>query len=42
MRLVITHKAQTIIVDGEMFSWYGSRLLKAFDYFKMLHKEIGK
>lgn len=22
------------IVDGEMFSWYGSRLLKAADYFK--------
>jgi hypothetical protein len=21
-------KAQTVIVDGEMFSWYGSRLLK--------------
>jgi hypothetical protein len=41
MRLVIIQKAQTIIVDGEMFSWY-SRLLKAFDYFKMLHKEIGK
>jgi hypothetical protein len=32
-----TNKAQTVIVDGEMFSWYGS-LLKAFDYFKMLHK----
>lgn len=22
-----------IITDGEMFSWYGSRLIKAFDYF---------
>ena len=22
------------IVDGEMFSWYGSRLLKSFKYFK--------
>jgi iron complex transport system substrate-binding protein len=32
--------AQIIIVDGEMFSWYGSRLLKAFDYFKMVHKKI--
>jgi hypothetical protein len=21
-----TNKAQTVIVDGEMFSWYGSRL----------------
>lgn len=25
------------LVDGEYFSWYGSRLLKAFDYFKTLH-----
>jgi ABC-type Fe3+-hydroxamate transport system substrate-binding protein len=25
------------IVDGEMFSWYGSRLLKALKYFKELH-----
>ncbi len=29
-----------VLVDGEMFSWYGSRLLKAFDYFKYLHKRI--
>lgn len=27
-----------ILVDGEMFSWYGSRLLKAFDYFRGLHE----
>jgi ABC-type Fe3+-hydroxamate transport system substrate-binding protein len=27
-----------IIVDGEMFSWYGSRLLKAADYFEKLQK----
>ena len=32
-----THKAKAILVDGEMFSWTGSRLLKAFDYFKTLH-----
>lgn len=25
------------IVDGEYFSWYGSRLISAFDYFKKLH-----
>ena len=25
-----------MLVDGEMFSWYGSRLLKAADYFKSL------
>ncbi|HUH27753.1 MAG TPA: helical backbone metal receptor [Gelidibacter sp.] len=30
--------ATILVVDGEMFSWYGSRLLKAFDYFKMLHQ----
>ncbi len=33
-------KAKIILVDGEMFSWYGSRLLKAFDYFKALHSTI--
>ena len=30
--------ANILVVDGEMFSWYGSRLLKAFDYFKTLHQ----
>jgi ABC-type Fe3+-hydroxamate transport system substrate-binding protein len=25
-----------MLVDGEMFSWYGSRLLKSLDYFKKL------
>lgn len=35
-----THHAKTVFVDGEMFSWYGSRLLKAFDYFKKLHQRI--
>ena len=29
--------AKIILVDGEYFSWYGSRLIKAFDYFKTLH-----
>ena len=28
--------ARIILVDGEMFSWYGSRLLEAADYFKEL------
>lgn len=28
------------LVDGEMFSWYGSRLLNAFDYFEGLLKEL--
>ncbi len=27
------------LVDGEMFSWYGSRLLEAPDYFYNLHKD---
>ncbi len=37
---VHTHHAKTIFVDGEMFSWYGSRLLKAFDYFMKLHQKL--
>lgn len=28
--------AKVKLVDGEMFSWYGSRLLKSADYFKTL------
>jgi iron complex transport system substrate-binding protein len=35
-----THHAKTIFVDGEMFSWYGSRILKAFDYYKKLHEQL--
>jgi iron complex transport system substrate-binding protein len=35
-----TENAKAILVDGEMFSWHGSRLLKAFDYFKYLHGSI--
>jgi iron complex transport system substrate-binding protein len=35
-----THHAKTVFVDGEMFSWYGSRLIKAFAYFKKLHESI--
>jgi ABC-type Fe3+-hydroxamate transport system substrate-binding protein len=29
-----------VLVDGEMFSWYGSRLMLAPGYFKKLHDEI--
>lgn len=29
-----------ILVDGEMFSWYGSHLLYAFDYFEELIKKL--
>ena len=32
-----TKNAKAVLVDGEMFSWYGSRLIKAFEYFKTLH-----
>jgi hypothetical protein len=32
--------AQVRLVDGEMFSWYGSRLLKAPGYFKALLQGI--
>ena len=35
-----THHAITVFVDGEMFSWYGSRLVKAFSYVKTLHGKI--
>jgi iron complex transport system substrate-binding protein len=35
-----THHAKTVFVDGEVFSWYGSRILKAITYFKMLHSKI--
>ncbi|MEO6489505.1 MAG: helical backbone metal receptor [Ferruginibacter sp.] len=30
-----------ILVDGEIFSWYGSRLLMAPDYFEKLRNEFG-
>ncbi|HVF82161.1 MAG TPA: helical backbone metal receptor [Flavisolibacter sp.] len=29
-----------ILVDGELFSWYGSRLLKAPHYFKSLQQQV--
>ena len=35
-----THHAKTVFVDGEMFSWYGSRIVKAFAYFKKLRESI--
>lgn len=35
-----THHAKTVFVDGEMFSWYGSRIFKSFEYFKQLHSKI--
>ncbi|WP_395045380.1 ABC transporter substrate-binding protein, partial [Flavobacterium sp.] len=35
-----THHAKTVFVNGEMFSWYGTRIVKAFDYFKKIHSKI--
>lgn len=32
--------ANVILADGEMFSWYGSRLTKAFAYFKSLRLNL--
>ncbi|RUA34532.1 MAG: cobalamin-binding protein, partial [Bacteroidetes bacterium] len=29
-----------IIVDGEMFSWYGSRMIKAPQYFNSLLDQL--
>ena len=31
-----------ILVDGEMFSWYGSRLLQVPEYFKSIMKSLGQ
>ena len=28
--------SEVVLVDGEMFSWYGSRLVRSFDYFATL------
>jgi ABC-type Fe3+-hydroxamate transport system substrate-binding protein len=33
-------EAAILLADGEMFSWYGSRLLQAFDYFTSLRLRI--
>ncbi len=32
--------AEIELVDGELFSWYGSRLLRSFDYFRNLKKRL--
>ncbi|QDK78911.1 ABC transporter substrate-binding protein [Spirosoma sp. KCTC 42546] len=32
--------ARVMVVDGELFSWYGSRLLRSSDYFRNLRNEI--
>ena len=35
-----THHAKTVFVDGEMFSWYGTRLHQSFRYFKQLQEKL--
>ncbi|MEP2934875.1 MAG: helical backbone metal receptor [Gilvibacter sp.] len=37
-----TYKKPCVAVDGEYFSWYGSRLLKAFDYFEKLQRSLDR
>ena len=32
--------SKIVFADGEFFSWFGSRLILAFQYFKELHKEL--
>lgn len=38
--LEICPQAKVMLVDGEMFSWYGSRLLKAPEYFEQLIEQV--
>ncbi|MBU3677257.1 MAG: cobalamin-binding protein [Chitinophagaceae bacterium] len=33
-------QAKVELIDGEMFSWYGSRLLHSFQYIKQLHEKL--
>jgi iron complex transport system substrate-binding protein len=35
-----TYKVPVILVDGEYFSWYGSRLIPAFDYFAKFQRQL--
>ncbi|MCU0446889.1 MAG: helical backbone metal receptor [Microscillaceae bacterium] len=36
----ISPQSKVKLVDGELFSWYGTRLLKAVDYFEELAEEM--
>ncbi len=38
----ICPSSQVLLVDGEVFSWYGSRLLRASNYFRNLRNEIAR
>ena len=35
-------RAKVLLVDGEMFSWYGSRLRRAPAYFGALHRDVAE
>ena len=35
---VICPNSSIVLVDGELFSWYGSRMIKTFSYFEQLRK----
>ncbi len=35
----LSPQSKILLVDGEMFSWYGSRLIKAIEYFKVMRDE---
>lgn len=35
-----TNCKNIILVDGEYFSWYGSRILKAFNYYKKVRRSL--
>lgn len=37
---VVIPEAKVMLVDGEMFSWYGSRLVKAVQYLFQFQKEL--
>jgi ABC-type Fe3+-hydroxamate transport system substrate-binding protein len=32
-------KAKVLLVNGELFSWYGSRLVQSFEYFRTLNEQ---
>lgn len=36
----VLDNTKTLLVDGELFSWYGSRLVKSFEYFKNLRDKL--
>jgi ABC-type Fe3+-hydroxamate transport system substrate-binding protein len=37
----IAPRAQVMVVDGEIFSWYGVRMGRVFEYFSQLRSEMG-